>query len=235
MASTKNNITIVLPTKNEGFSIARTIYTIQKYCDCPILVVDGYSFDQTVPVAKKFKNVEVIFDDLDSKGKGAALRKAFYHCYPDDVIFVDVDGTYELEKIGEFVRALEDGYDVVVSEKHYLNGSQPEFLGVGLYDIGDVLWQIMFGIFYGKPTANNLSGFRGLSRRAIELMRLEQDGWGIETEIEAKSIKLRLTEKIIDVNYDKRIGESKANFSLFSKDNYELWKSFFKYIFWRQT
>ena len=64
-------------------------------------------------------------------------------------------------------------------------------------------------------------------------MRLEQDGWGIETEIEAKSIKLRLKEKIIDVNYDKRIGESKANFLLFSKDNYELWKSFFKYIFWK--
>ena len=230
---TKNNITVVLPTKNEGLSIARTIYTIQKYCDCSILVVDGYSFDQTVPVAKKFKNVEVIFDDLDSKGKGAALRKAFNHCYPDDVIFVDVDGTYEIEKIGEFVKALEDGYDVVVGEKHYLNGSQPEFLGVGLYDVGDVLWKIAFGIFYCKPTANNLSGFRGLSRRAIELMQLEQDGWGIETEIEAKSIKLCLTEKIIDVNYDKRIGESKANFSLFSKDNYELWKSFFKYVFWR--
>ena len=230
---TKNNITVVLPTKNEGLSIARTIYTIQKYCDCSILVVDGYSFDQTVLIAKKFKNVKVIFDSMGAKGKGAALRKAFNHCYPDDVIFVDVDGTYEIEKIGEFVKALEDGYDVVVGEKHYLNGSQPEFLGVGLYDVGDVLWKIAFGIFYCKPTANNLSGFRGLSRRAIELMQLEQDGWGIETEIEAKSIKLCLTEKIIDVNYDKRIGESKANFSLFSKDNYELWKSFFKYVFWR--
>ena len=224
------NTTIILPTLNEEKAISKTIKTIQRVCDNHILVIDGHSTDNTTFYASAFNNVDIIYDV--GKGKGAALRQAFADCYPDNVVFVDVDGTYEIHLIKEFISALEEGYDTVVGRKYYLKGSQPEFMGIGHYAVGDVLWNVLFGIFYGHQTANNLSGFRGLSRKAIELMQLEQDRWGIETEIEAKTIKLCLTEKVIDVKYGKRTGESKADFSLFSRDNYALWKSFFRYILW---
>lgn len=221
-------LTIVLPTKNEEESIWKTISDIRKHVVCPIVVVDAHSTDDTAILASLHRGVTVIFDE--GKGKGAALRQAFEYC-GTDVIFLDVDGTYEIGKIGEFVTALDNGYDVVVGEKHYTRAVKPRILGIGLFTIGDWIWRVAFSLFYGKSTANNISGYRGMKKSVIDMMDLQEDGFGIETEIEVKTIKLGVTEKIIDTIYDDRVGESKFRL----KDNLATAKAFFKYMFWRRS
>ena len=218
--------TIILPTKNEAKSIAKTIETIQSVCDNPILVIDGHSTDNTTFLASRFANVEIIYDA--KFGKGSAIRQAFDYCAPNDVVFVDADSTYEVRRIKEFVDALED-HDVVVGRKHYTKDVKPRVLGVGLYYLGDYIWKVAFKIFYGKITSNNISGYRAISRKAIEIMQLESNGFDVETEIEAKSIRLGLKEKIIDTIYDDRVGKSKFKV----RDNLATAKAFFKYMFWR--
>lgn len=219
--------TIILPVKNEEESIARTISDIKSVCsDNKLIVIDGHSTDDTTYYAGKFNNVEIIYDKED--GKGAALRQAFDYCAPDNVVFVDADGTYEIDRIKEFVDAIESGYSVVVGRKNYTKDVKPRVLGVGMYYIGDYIWKLAFLLFYGKWTANNISGYRGISRRAIDIMRLEQNGFGIETEIEAKTIKVGFDEKVIDTVYDDRTGKSK----FMIRDNLETAKAFFKYLFW---
>lgn len=219
--------TIILPVKNEEESITQTINTIKDVCDNLILVIDGHSKDDTTFYAGQFDGVEIIYDKRE--GKGAALRQAFDHCAPDDVVFVDVDNTYEVHRIKEFVDALDDGYDVVVGRKHYTKFVKPRIFGIGLYHIGDYIWKVAFKLFYGKITSNNISGYRAISRKSIELMQLEQDGFGIETEIEIKSDKIGLNEKVIDTIYDDRVGKSKFKV----RDNLATTKAFFKYMFWR--
>ena len=220
--------TIILPVKNEERSIARTICDIKSVCsENRLIVIDGHSTDDTTFYAGNFNNVEIIYDEGD--GKGAALRQVFDYCAPDNVVFVDADGTYEVDRVKEFVDALEEGYDVVVGRKKYTKDVKPRVLGIGMYYIGDYIWKIAFKLFYGKWTANNISGYRGISRRAIDLMKLEQKGFGIETEIEAKTIKVGFSEKIIDTIYDDRVGKSKFKV----KDNLETANAFFKYLFWR--
>ena len=219
--------TIILPVKNEERSIARTIETIQSVCDNHILVIDGHSTDDTTFYAGQFDDVEILYDV--GEGKGAALRQAFDHCYHNNVVFVDADDTYEIHRIKEFVDALDEGYHVVVGRNHYTKDVKPRVLGVGLYYLGDYIWKIAFGLFYGKWTANNISGYRGISRRAIDLMKLESNGFDIETECEIKALKIGLSEKIIDTIYDDRVGKSK----FMIKDNLITAKAFFKYMFWR--
>lgn len=219
--------TIILPVKNEESSISYTIRAIQKVCDNQILVIDGHSTDNTTFLASRFDNVEIIYDV--GYGKGAALIRAFDYCAPSNVVFVDVDDTYEVKRINEFVYALDDGYDVVVGRKLYTKFVKPRLFGIGLYHLGDYIWKVAFKLFYGKWTANNISGYRGISRSALDLMKLEQDGFGIETEIEIKSIRIGLSEKVIDTVYDDRIGKSK----FMIKDNLATAKAFFKYMFWR--
>ncbi len=57
--------------------------------------------------------VQVISDN--GLGKGDALRVAFDYA-DDDVIFVDADDTYPIERIPEFIDALRD-CDVVIGER----------------------------------------------------------------------------------------------------------------------
>lgn len=193
-------VTVILPTKNEEQYIGETIDTVRRAVGgVRILVVDAHSRDRTVEIARE-KGVEVIFDN--GKGKGAALCMAFEHT-KDDVVFVDPDATYPVERIGEFIRALEETDTVIGNRVSFSDGAIP-----GPLRLGDAFSRVLFRLLFGRPL-DNLSGFRGLSRRAIELMRLESPGFGIETEITAKTARLALSVRNIPINYMPRRGKSK--------------------------
>ncbi len=192
---------IILPTKNESESIRGTIDRIRSVCSDRIVVVDGHSADGTAKIARQMGAI-VISDN--GKGKGDALRVAFEYV-DDDVIFVDVDDTYPVERIPEFIDALKD-YDLVIGERtEFTTGSLPLLLR-----IGDWMSRTAFLVLYGVRL-DNLSGFRGIARDAISQMKLESDGFGIETEITAKSVRLGLRIRKIPIAYSVREGNSKFN------------------------
>ncbi|MDI6888944.1 MAG: glycosyltransferase family 2 protein [Methanocellales archaeon] len=192
-------VTIVLPTKNEEKSIGKAIDAIKGF-GYRILVVDAHSSDRTVEIAHA-KGVEVIYDH--GKGKGEALITAFKYA-GDDVVYVDPDMTYPLEKISEFVEALTEGYDVVTGDRAaFGKKALPRALRVG-----DRISRTLFRLIYGRAV-DNLSGFRGLSKRAIEKMKLKEEGFGIETEISAKAARLNMRMKNIPITYRPRLGKAK--------------------------
>lgn len=193
--------TIILPTKNESESIRKTIERVRCVCSDPIVVVDGNSTDGTADIALRM-GVQVISDN--GLGKGDALRVAFDYA-DDDVIFVDADDTYPIERIPEFIDALRD-CDVVIGERtEFIAGSLPILLR-----IGDLASRMMFRILYGKRL-DNLTGFRGMTRDAILQMNLMSNGFGIETEITAKAVRLGLRITNIPIAYRLRAGRSKFN------------------------
>jgi len=192
-------VTIVLPTKNEEKSLGRALDAIKGF-GYRILVVDAHSTDKTVEIAHA-KGAEVVYDH--GKGKGEAIITASKYAN-DDVIYVDPDMTYPLEKIPEFVKALKQGYDVVTGDRVAFG---KESLPMTLR-LGDKISRSLFKLIYGTAV-DNLSGFRGLSKRAIEKMHLKEEGFGIETEISAKAVKLNLRMKEIPITYQPRVGEAK--------------------------
>lgn len=164
-----------------------------------IVVVDGNSTDTTVSIARQH-DVEVIFDR--GVGKGQALRLAFNHV-KDDVVFLDVDGTYPVELIPDFISAL-DKFDLVVGER-------VEFTGDALPRIlllGDAVSRGLFQLLYSSRV-DNLSGMRSIRRQALSRMALESDDFGIETEITAKAVRLGLNICRIPITYKARTGNSK--------------------------
>jgi len=140
------------------------------------------------------------------------------------VIFVDPDMTYPLLVIPEFIAALDEDYDLVIGERFDLR-SLPVSLRVG-----DWLSRRLFGMIFGQKL-DNLSGFRGLSRSAIEKMDLQEDGFGIETEITAKAVRLGLRIKSIPINYFHRSGESKFRVI---KDSLVVLRAMWRYRKWNR-
>jgi dolichol-phosphate mannosyltransferase len=193
-------VCLILPTKNEEACIGATIDKINRICcQLRIVVVDGNSTDRTVEIARQL-DVEVIFDR--GLGKGEALRSAFNYA-KDDVVFLDVDGTYPIELVPEFIKAL-DKYDLVVGERVEFTGdSLPK-----IFLIGDALSRGLFHLLYFRRV-DNLSGMRAIRKQAIQKMSLESDGFGIETEITAKAVRMGLGITKIPITYRARTGVSK--------------------------
>lgn len=193
-------VSIILPTKNEEPCIAATITKIRKLCgSLRIIVVDGNSRDSTVQIAR-LHDIEVIYDN--GLGKGDALRCAFDHVN-DDVIFLDVDGTYPILSLPEFIKALET-YDLVVGERVGFAGEALP----PLYRVGDAVSRVLFQVLY-MTRIDNLSGLRGIRKEALEKLSLESDDFGIETEITAKAVRMGLKIKKIPIIYSVRFGHSK--------------------------
>ena len=231
--------TIILPTLNEEDAISQTIRIIQTVCDNQILVIDGHSTDDTTFIASTFDNVEIIYDE--KSGKGAALQQAFDHCAPNNVVFVDVDGTYDVHRIPSLIEYLDDGYDAVTAAFKYDDGAEPKLFGIGLWNMMSYLWKASFLVLYGRWNVHNLSGFRALSRHAIEVMDLQEPGFGIETEISVKTIIAGLKHTHINTVYHKRVGYSKLETgyifgnitNIFTKQWREVYFALIKYRFWR--
>jgi dolichol-phosphate mannosyltransferase len=128
---------------------------------------------------------------------------AFSWVDDSDVIYVDPDMSYPVLMITEFIEELKN-YDLVIGERTaFKPGSMPLS-----FRVSDWMSRQLFRIIYGQKL-DNLSGFRGLSRGAIEKMDLSEDGFGIETEITAKAVRLGLRIKSIPIHYYPRKGKSK--------------------------
>ena len=76
---TSSNLAVILCTKNSGSTIERTLWNIkQSYFKPDIIVVDGFSTDDTVKISKNVGGVKIIQQSLKKfPGKGVDYEDWF--------------------------------------------------------------------------------------------------------------------------------------------------------------
>ena len=131
-------VTIVIPTFNEKGNIERLIENLEtqvfpkiKNHEMSILVVDDGSPDGTADIVrqmiKKWKNIEI--NEGKKNGLGAAYVRGMTHAIEKmsaDVLFeMDADLFHDPEKIPEFLKKIDEGYDFVVGTRYSMGGSIP--------------------------------------------------------------------------------------------------------------
>jgi len=104
-------LSVVMASKNESQSIVGMIEEIRKYSpeDTEIILVDS-STDDTPELARKL-GAKVITQK--PQGHGMALKRALNEASGDIVITSDCDLTYPMDRIPEFMKLIDEGYDLV--------------------------------------------------------------------------------------------------------------------------
>ncbi len=133
MPSTRR-VFVGLPAYNEEIALPRLLDRIERLnaSSAPPLTVVLYndgSTDSTVPIARSRQQQMplVILDCPINKGLGAGLRAlveyAVANANDDDVLVVmDCDDTHDPAQIGDMLRRLEEGADVVIGSR-YVRGA----------------------------------------------------------------------------------------------------------------
>jgi len=205
-------ISLVIPTKNEGLTIGDVIKSARSFVD-EIIVIDGYSSDNTLDIARSLLGEDNVFLQKTKRGgKGAALRDAIGIVSGDVIVFMDADGSHEAEDIPRLVEPiLKDEADMVIASRTK-GGSDEAFMTIEgmIRHTGGYIATMIINYRWGASLTEVENGFRAVRTSSIKKLNLVSDDFEIEQEMIIKALKknMRVTE-IGSHEYARKAGESK--------------------------
>jgi len=190
-------LTIVMPCLNEAETLAACIRKAQGYLDRSgvpgeIVIGDNGSTDGSQQIAR---NLGARVIDVPIRGYGAALQAAITNARGTYCIMGDSDDSYDFENLGDFVRKLREGYDVVMGNR-FQGGIKPGAMPWKNRYIGNPILSFIGKLLFRAKVGDFHCGIRGFSKKAFELLDLRTTGMEFASEmvIKAKLKGLKMTE-----------------------------------------
>ncbi len=173
-------VSVVIPTLNEAGNIRETVTTIYKEITYPkeIIVVDGNSTDGTKEIVKDIGFCKLIVEPR--RGYGLALRTGIKRAKGDIVVMVDGDGTYEVKHVNRLLKTMiKNDAEICLATRMYDPNKAMGFMNF----VANKIITFCFNFFYKQFLSDTQSGFRAISRSAIEKVDLDQDDMAFATEM----------------------------------------------------
>ncbi|WP_201786418.1 glycosyltransferase family 2 protein [Methanoculleus horonobensis] len=195
---------VVAPAYNEALVIGSIVLQAKRHADRVIVVDDG-SADRTSETAR-LAGADVIRLP-ENGGKAKAMMAGFARARElgyDAVVMLDGDGQHDPAEIPVVAAPVLSGEaDLVIGSRFldtraeipaYRRAGQRVLTGFTNLSVDDG----------GFATTDSQSGFRALSRRALDNLTFASEGYNIESDMIAHfaSLNLRVTEVPISVTYD---------------------------------
>ena len=196
----KDDVTVIIPTLNEEKSIGEVIKELKSCGYRNILVINGYSEDRTVEIARNC-GAEVIYQV--GHGKAAAIKTGLERIKTPFALIMDGDGTYDPRDIERLLKtAVRERCDEVI-------GYRKDRENIPLiHRLGNRIISTLLSLLLGRRIKDPCSGMYLLRRDAVKDLEVTATGFDIEVEIASQVACFgRVAE--IPISYRKRIGESK--------------------------
>ena len=191
MTSKVEMVTVVIPTLNESGNIIGVINTIKKVLKYPyeIIIVDGGSNDGTLDIVTQ-KKCKLIIEPR--RGYGLALRLGMKQAKGNILVMVDGDGTYEVGHINLLLDTLmRNNAELCQATRMYDLRKAMGFTNF----VANKIITFCFDFFYGQFLSDTQSGFRAISRSALEKVELYEDDMAFATEMLVQFAKKNLAAK----------------------------------------
>jgi glycosyltransferase involved in cell wall biosynthesis len=202
---TRPRVSVVIPTLNEARNVAWVLERLPELVD-EVVLVDGRSTDDTIAVARAARpDIRVVLET--QPGKGAALRAGFAAARGDYIVMIDADGSMDPAEIERFVDALQSGCDFVKGSRFAPGGGTADMSAIRRLGNGALRGAV--NLLYRTNFTDLCYGFIGFRRERLAALRLDSQGFEIETEMIARAViaSLRIGE-IASFEAERLHGES---------------------------
>lgn len=200
-------VSAVMPCLNEERTLGLCIAKVQCAFNelgiaGEVVVADNGSSDRSVHVAESL-GARVVYEPR--KGYGAALLAGISAARGRIVVMADADDSYDWAALGDFVRKIEEGYDLVMGNR-FQGGIEPGAMPLLHRYLGNPLLSTLARVMYKIPINDFHCGMRAFTREAFERMGAHTPGMEFATEmvINATHAGLRITEIPTRLFPDKR-------------------------------
>jgi glycosyltransferase involved in cell wall biosynthesis len=201
-------VSVVIPTLNEAENLPYVFPRLPQGLH-EVIVVDGRSTDGTVEVARRLRpDVRVVLQD--GKGKGNALAAGFEAATGDIVVMLDADGSTDAAEIPRFVAALCHGADFVKGSRFAQGGASSDITFTRR--LGNRGLNALVNALYGTSYTDLCYGYNAFWARCLPYMRIDCDGFEVETLINVRIAKGGLViHEVPSYERDRIHGRSNLN------------------------
>jgi hypothetical protein len=180
-------LTILMPCLNEAETIGTCIEKSSRFLKrtkikAEIIVADNGSTDRSVQIAEAL-GARVI--PVQTKGYGAALIAGINAAKGHYTVMGDADDSYDFSSLDSFVRALENGADLVIGNR--LKGIQPKAMPFLHRYLGNPLLSFLGRLFFKIPIGDFHCGLRAFDTAKIKALKLQTTGMEFASEMIVRS------------------------------------------------
>jgi len=221
-----NEISIIIPAKNEGEGIERIINSAIPFSD-DILVVDADSKDGTEEICNSH-GIKYVMDD--GRGKGSAMAIGVKLCKYNDILFYDADGSHDPKDIPEFIRLLkETNVDMITASRRTGGSYDIDLSFTGLVrSTGCDFLTFLVNKRYRVSLTDILYSFRAIRKNKFVELDLVQPGFGVEQEMVMNALEKKFN--IIEIaSRENRRGWGQPKLKLIT-GFYFIWMILVKYL-----
>ena len=206
---TASEISVVLPCLNEAQTIHPTIARALRGIagsglSGEVIVVDNGSSDGSDRIAA-IAGARVVHESRP--GYGSALLRGFTEARGRFVVMADADDTYQLEDLPALIACLHEGNDLAVANR--LAGVSPDAMPWLHRYVGTPAISWLLRRVYGVCVADSQSGFRAMTRAALDRLDLRSPGMELASEMLIKAALGDLRVAEVPSSYQSRVGDSK--------------------------
>ena len=203
------SVQVIIAAWNEEEGIGSTIAELQQYLHSPkFLVVDGWSTDRTVEMAKN-AGADIAFQD--GIGKGDAIAKALEctNLDTDYVVITDADYTYPAQYVPGMINVLNENPRVGMVCGNRFNGNVDRKALRNVFYIGNRLIAFTHNFLNGIDLADPLTGLRVVRSEILKNWIVKSKGFDIEVELNHLIERKGFGIVEVPIGYRERLGEKK--------------------------
>jgi glycosyltransferase involved in cell wall biosynthesis len=225
-AITYPDVLLLIPTLNEEEAIQQLIQEARAAGFADILVVDGFSSDNTRDVATSM-NAEVVLQEF-GKGKGCGIRtgmKLFLEGDSEYLSVIDGDETNIPSDLAKMVPIAKSGNaDVVLGSR--TRGKRDKGSMPALSLASNLTVSFLLGAKFLRLFTDVQTGYWLFTREAVKRIypKIQSTSFEIELELFVKIMKEGLRVAEIPVGFRKRKGKTKFNLRLRLRNLYYAFK-----------
>lgn len=222
-------LSVVIPTWNEEHSIKTLLTSLAKILQkqnikYELLVVDDHSNDKTPQIVKKVARSYPVklFVKEGKKGKATSLLEGFSYSKYETLAMIDADMQYPPEAVGSMYKKIEQGTDIVLSNRANYKDSKVRKLTSRTFRF--IFGKVLFGLSYDVQ-----SGLKVFQKRVLKsILFRDTSGWSFDLDFLYQAKNHGYTIESHDITFEpRRSGDSKikvvkAAFEM-SIDSIKLW------------
>jgi len=220
-------VSVIVPTLNEAKNLPHVFAELPRGLH-EVIVVDGFSTDDTVDVARRLRpDVKIVAQD--ERGKGDAMRCGFEAATGDILVMLDADGSADPAEIPAFVRELLRGNDFAKGTRYHPEGGSADI--TPLRSLGNRLLSGTVNLLFGTSYSDLCYGYNAFWRHCLPAMDIDCTGFEVETLINIRIARAGL--KVGEVpSFERNRIHGQSNLNTF-KDGWRVLKTILRERFRR--